>query len=111
MKVVYIAGPYRGANSWEMEQNIRRAEALSMQVWQAGLVALCPHTNARYSFGVGPDSMWLNGDIEMMKRCDAVLFTDDWQRSEGARTEHAVAQECGIPCFYTLDELLVEAAA
>lgn len=29
MKLLYIAGPFRGANSWEMEQNIRRAEEVA----------------------------------------------------------------------------------
>lgn len=28
MKVIYVAGPFRAPNSWEIEQNIRRAEAL-----------------------------------------------------------------------------------
>ena len=105
MRVVYVAGPFRGANSWDMEQNIRRAEELAMEVWRIGLVAFCPHANARYSFGVGEDDDWLSGDLEILERCDAILFTPDWERSSGARTEHAKALEHGIPVFYDLKEL------
>ena len=32
MKVGYIAGPFRGPNSWEIENNIRRAETLALEV-------------------------------------------------------------------------------
>lgn len=28
MKKIYIAGPYRGSNAWDVEQNIRMAEEL-----------------------------------------------------------------------------------
>ena len=59
MKVVYIAGPFRGPNAWEIEQNIRRAESLALEVWRAGAAALCPYTNTRFFQGAAPDDVWL----------------------------------------------------
>lgn len=113
MKVVYIAGPFRGPNAWEIEENIRRAERLALQVWRAGAVALCPHTNTRFFQGAADDSVWLAGDLEMLSRCDAVIFTPDWRESTGARAEHDYATGRGIPVFHSVYQLrmwLVETA-
>lgn len=105
MKLIYVAGPFRGANSWEMECNIRRAEALALKVWNSGMAALCPHTNTRFFQGAAPDEVWLAGDIEMLRRCDAVVLTTDWGRSSGARAEVKFALENKIPVFESWEEL------
>ena len=105
MKLVYVAGPFRGPNNWEIEQNIRRAETLALEVWRAGYACLCPHTNTRFFQGAAPDEVWLQGDLEMVRRCDAVLLTPDWARSTGARAERLFAEEHEIPVFTDLDTL------
>ena len=105
MKVVYVAGPFRGPNAWEIEQNIRRAEELSLAVWRMGAAALCPHTNTRFFQGAADDAVWLDGDLELLRRCDAILMTPDWERSSGARAEEAFAREHGVTVFYGLMEL------
>jgi nucleoside 2-deoxyribosyltransferase len=99
MKVIYIAGPFRADNAWEIEQNIRRAECLALEVWKAGAAAICPHTNTRFFQGVALDEVWLKGDIEIMRRCDAVLLTANWEISSGARAERKEAKALGIPVF------------
>jgi nucleoside 2-deoxyribosyltransferase len=105
MKVVYVAGPFRGPNSWEIEENIRRAERLSLEVWRLGAAALCPHTNTRFFQGAADDSVWLDGDLELLARCDAVVMTDDWWKSSGAKAEEAHARALNIPVFYNIDTL------
>jgi hypothetical protein len=105
MKVVYIAGPFRGPNSWVIENNIRRAEVLALEVWRLGAACICPHANTRYFQGAGPDDVWLAGDLEIMRRCDAVLMVEGWGRSCGARAEWAEARRRGIPIFYDLGVL------
>jgi hypothetical protein len=105
MKVVYIAGPFRGKSAWDIERNIRRAETLALEVWRLGAACLCPHTNTRFFQNAAPDEVWLKGDLELLKRCDAVLLTDDWQNSSGAREEVAFAVNNDIPVFKTLEAL------
>lgn len=105
LKIVYVAGPFRGPNSWEMENNIRRAEELALEVWRAGAVAVCPHANTRFFQGALPDDVWLEGDLEILNRCDAILMTSDWKRSEGATTEHNYAKMFKIPVLYSVREL------
>lgn len=103
--VVYVAGPYRGANNWEIAQNINRAEALALQVWQMGAAALCPHANTAHYQGAAPDEVWLEGDLAMLAKCDAVLMTPDWERSSGATAELKFAMERHIPVLFDISEL------
>lgn len=105
VKVIYIAGPYRAPNAWEIEQNIRRAEALALEVWKLGAVAICPHANTRYFQGAAPDEVWLRGDLEILRRCDAVLLTPDWERSMGAREEVMRAHAECLPVLHSIEEL------
>ncbi len=104
MKVAYVAGPFRAENSWEIEQNIRQAEGLALALWRLGYAVICPHTNTRFFQGAAPDSIWLEGDIEIMKRCDVVVMTPDWARSTGATKEHEVAKLNNIRIAYSIKQ-------
>lgn len=105
MKVIYVAGPFRGASSWAIECNIRQAETLALEVWRLGAAALCPHTNTRFFQGAAPDEVWLEGDLELLHRCDAIILTPDWIKSSGARAEVKFAEDNGIPIMHTLAQL------
>jgi hypothetical protein len=105
MKLVYVAGPFRAASAWDIEENIRRAERLALEVWRMGAACICPHTNTRFFQGAADDRVWLDGDLEILRRCDAMILTPDWRRSSGARAEVAEADKIGMPVFYGTDEL------
>lgn len=105
MKVIYIAGPFRGPTHWIVENNIRRAEALALEVWRLGVAVICPHTNTRFFDGAADDSIWLEGDKELLRRSDAMMLTPDWEKSSGARAERQVALDSGIPVFDNLEAL------
>lgn len=99
MKLIYIAGPYRGPNAWAIEQNIRRAEDAAAKVWAAGHAALCPHANSRHMDGVTSDENFLVGTMEMLRRCDAILLVAGWRESQGSRAEQTFAASVGMPIF------------
>lgn len=105
MKLVYVAGPFRGPNAWEVECNIRRAEALALEVWRLGVAAICPHANTRFFSGAADDSVWLAGDIEILRRCDAILLVPGWSNSSGTRAEVKFAESNGIPIFTLVRDL------
>lgn len=107
VKQIYIAGPYRGATAWDRDQNIVRARQLGAEVAKLGAYPQIPHSNTAHMDGIAPDAFWLAGTLEQMRRCDAVLFTADWQCSTGARGEHAEAERIGLPLFYSLNGLRV----
>jgi hypothetical protein len=105
MKVIYIAGPFRGRSHWDIAQNIRRAEALALEVWRLGAAAICPHANTAHFQDAAPDEVWLKGDLEILRRCDAMILTEDWYRSQGARAEKEFAQGHRMPTFDNLVQL------
>jgi len=105
MRVIYIAGPYRAATQWGVEQNIRTAEAAMLQVAAMGLVPLCPHTMTRYMDGTLTDDYWLMATMEMLRRCDGMLLCGDWEHSSGTLGECREARERGIPIYDNLAEL------
>ncbi len=92
---------------FEVQRNIMAAMALGLRVWQAGAVALIPHANTMFFTGSADDSVWLAGDLELLNRCDAVLLTEDYARSSGARAEREHAIERNIPVFHHIDDLLL----
>jgi hypothetical protein len=101
--VVYIAGPWRGKTAWSIEQQIRHAEELAFRVAALGAMPLCPHTNTRFFHGELTEAFWLDGTIELMSRCDAVMLTDNWHLSEGTRAEVARAHQLNLPVFDSLE--------
>ena len=103
--VVYVAGPFRANNAWEIEQNVRRAETLALDVWRRGFACICPHTNTRFYQGAHVDKAWLAGDLDILAGCDAILMLEDWKNSTGATEEHDFALNNDIPVFYTIEEL------
>jgi hypothetical protein len=103
MKVVYIAGPFRGSNAWEVEKNIREAEEFGFRVAQLRAMPLIPHANTRFFDGTLTGEFWLEGTIELMRRCDAILLLPTWEQSEGARAERKEAERLGLQVFYNGD--------
>jgi nucleoside 2-deoxyribosyltransferase len=104
-KLIFISGPFRARTAWDIECNIRRAEELALEVWRLGHPAICPHSNTRFFQDAAPDEVWLDGYIEMLRRCDAMILTEDWEQSSGTLAERAYAIEHGIPVFTDLTSL------
>ncbi len=105
MPVVYVAGKFRGANAWEIECNIRRAEDMALEVLRLGASVICPHANTRFFHGSLPDQVFIDATLALLAKSDAILMLQDWHRSEGARGERRYAFDHDIPVFYGLEEL------
>ncbi|MBL0870335.1 MAG: DUF1937 family protein [Phycisphaerales bacterium] len=104
MKVIYVAGPYRSSHEWGVTNNIRQAELAALELWKMGYAVICPHKNTAYFGGAAPDSVWLEGDLEILRRCDAVYCLPSWRESSGARGEVDEAKRVGIPVFEQLND-------
>lgn len=96
MPVVYLAGPYRGANENEVYRNIQTAREYAVKLWHQGYTVLCPHLNTAFMGGVVSDSIFIAGTMELLKRCDYICMLPRWMDSEGARAEYDYAVEHGI---------------
>lgn len=107
MKIVYVAGPFSGPTRADVEANIRRAEILGLEVAKVGACPWIPHANTQHPDfeSLQPYRFWIAATLEQLRRCDAVIFTPDWRRSNGARGEWQEATRLGKPIFLTVVEL------
>ncbi len=105
MPVIYVCGPYRDPNERGVVENIRAAEAVAIRLWQIGCAAICPHMNTALMGGVVPDDVFIDGDLNILERCDAVLTLRGWQGSVGSRAEVAYARHKGVLVFHEIEEL------
>lgn len=105
MKIIYIAGRFRGPSHWAIHENIRAAERVAFDVWKLGAAALCPHLNTIHFQDALPDHVWLDGDLALLSRCDALVTVDNWHDSAGAREEVRYAAVRGIPTFHSIAAL------
>lgn len=105
MRVVYVGGPLKAPTHWQQEQNIRVAEESSLLIWKMGAAAICPHTMSRFFMGEGDENHWMAGDLEILRRSDAMFVCPGWHASEGTKREVALAVSLPIPIFFSLERL------
>ena len=99
--LIYIAGPYSG----DIKENIIKARNASIKIWNSGFTGVCPHMNtAHFEIDCKCDYQdYLEGDMEILKRCDGIFMLKDWMLSKGAREEHDLADARDMPIFYEAD--------
>ena len=107
MRLVYVAGAFRGRTSWDIAENIRAAERAGLEVAKAGAMPLIPHANTAHFHGLLTDQFWLDGTLEMLRRCDAVYLFDERHAvsSTGTRGELAEAKRLKLPVFTDINRL------
>lgn len=106
MSLIFIAGPYTATKAKSVRKHITEARYVASQVWKTENYALCPHTNTGnfdLDFDVS-ETIYLRGYIEMLTRCDAVLFLPYWNTSSGTRGEMRKTLELELP-FLELEQL------
>jgi hypothetical protein len=97
--LVYIAGPFRAETAWEIEENIRKAERVALEVAEHGGVPVCPHTMYRFFHGTLSDETWLNVTMNLLTVCHAVISIDERGWSEGTNAELREAAKRKIQQF------------
>ena len=107
MKLCYIAGPYRAATESGVKENIDAAWYMaSMVVKHAGKhgwFPVTPHLNSQFMGGLADDDYWIEGDLQILKHCNAVLLLPNWDTSRGTLREKEFAKARGIPIFLSYD--------
>lgn len=106
MKLIYVAGPYRGKGDNDVWQHIMAARYWARCLWEKGWAVFCPHTNTLFMDGPEiPVASFLDGDLEILRRCDAVFMVPGWEGSKGASAERDRADELLLPVYYDLSEI------
>jgi len=110
--LIYIAGAYSADTPEGIEQNIAVAcevAALVNILGKGEFFAVCPHT-ITYPIRIimrvkglsASEQFWIEGTMEIMLRCDAVLFLHGWEKSKGAKGEFEKAIDNKIATWTTL---------
>ena len=101
MEVVYIAGPYRDTATSTVCENIQEARHYAVKFWRLGYAVICPHLNTAHMENEIPgDTIFLSGDMELLRRSDIVVMMPEWIRSQGATEEHRLAVNLGKKVIY-----------
>ena len=110
MKLIYVAGKYLGKSDWETYLNIHHARLAAHKLWGEGWAVICPHSNTAFFGGAtertdrdkssGDWMKWLQGDLEMISRCDAIYMLNNWGDSKGAKMELGKAMRCTLDIIY-----------
>lgn len=98
--VLYVSGPYSGLDEDAIDVNIKKAGKIAQQLWDEGFTVFCPHTNtAHFSHESTPYEGYIEGDLVLVARCDAIVMIEDWQKSKGALIEKERAELLNLPVF------------
>lgn len=106
MLLVYVAGRFSAPTRAGVEANIAKAVDVALSVATAGAFPVTPHANTAHPDfeKLQPYEFWIDGTLELLRRCDAVLMVPGWEESRGARGEREEAQRLGKPVFDTLGD-------
>ena len=98
---VYVAGPY---TKGDVAQNVRNAIDVGDELFSMGHIPFVPHlTHFWHMIHPRPWEDWLKIDKEWIPLCDAVLRLEG--ESAGADMEVELADELGIPVYYSIEEM------
>ncbi len=100
----YVAGPYSG----NVKENIEKAEAVSINLIRNGFHVITPHKNtAGYEKYEGDGKIkyetWLEMDLNLLSRCDALFVMANSDGSNGVKKEIEFALKRGMPIIYEKD--------
>ena len=96
MRLLYVSGPFSAADNLDgIERNILAASEAALEGWRQGWAVICPHKNTSgYQHAADiPYETWIEGDLEILRRCDAICMLPGWEQSNGARIELALAYD------------------
>jgi|ERR1035437_3297483 hypothetical protein len=106
--LIYTAGAIRPKYGQTLQGNLKIAKDIALELWKDGFAVICPHANTDLPMEMAEKEMdtvrWLDGDCEMIARCDAVLVIPGWEASAGTRGEIEFAEKRNIPVFYYPDK-------
>lgn len=98
MKLVYVTGPFQGANPSQTELNVRRAEEIGLEVAEAGAVPAVPHTMYKF-YGIFGQAFWLQCVVTLLARCDAIVLFGPWEADSCAYIQAKEAERLSLDRF------------
>lgn len=109
--LIYVSGPYSAPTPEEVAANVERARAAACELMRLGYAVICPHTmTAGWEREGLTYEQFIAADLEIVRRCDAVLLLPGWEDSKGALAEKAMAERAGVLTFPSISNLRLRTA-
>lgn len=107
MLFICILGPYTGPDVLTVAGNCRRGHAMAIELLKKGYAVHDCWLDLHWALIADlPLCVFKNNTLEHIRRSDAVIVTEGWQKSKGfVNDELPVIQELNIPMFETVDDL------
>jgi len=106
MKLVYVAGPYTNPDPIENTHKALVEADTMYELSEHELVPVVPHLTAFWHLVRPHDyAHWLEYDLKVLSRCDAILRLPG--ESSGADGEVEFAEMNGIPVFHHRSEVFL----
>ena len=102
MKIIYVAGPYRAKTKSRRDLHLAQAAMTGVLLAEKGWYPVIPHLNTAKFEDHAPwigDEFYLDGTLELLRRCDALCLLPGYEFSEGTAGEIAEARRLGIPVY------------
>lgn len=99
MKVIYVAGPYTAETDWQRGIHIKKACDVTANLWRMGFYAVCPHKITAFYGGLCEENVFIEGGLEILRRCDVVVLVEGWEKSGGTLGEVEEAIKIGLPVY------------
>ena len=105
-KLIYVSGAYSSPDKRVVEENIKNHRETALRIWEIGYTAISPVMNTAYfeKDNLKYDDI-IEGDLEILSRCDAIFLIRGWHHSNGAEIEYRYASDHNMPIFFTFDDL------
>ena len=100
---IYISGKISGTNLTETR---KRFASVAKAMKRIGVEPVNPFEN-----GLTEHDTWeahIVKDIATLLQCKAIYMLQGWQESKGARIEHYIATEIGMPIMYEIEQPINE---
>ena len=101
---IYISAPITGRTAAECEMKFNKAKN---DILKRGHFAVSPWDISKSLPVTFQHDDYLAVDIEVMRRCDAVLFLDGWYQSKGCRRERECCHHYGITILDSIEEVSI----
>jgi hypothetical protein len=106
MIFVCILGPYTGPDVLTVAGNCRRGHAMAIELLKRGFSVHDPWLDLTWAITEDlPLDLFKQNTIEHLKRSDAGILTEGWQKSQGVQIELEIAEYHKIPVFQEIEAL------
>jgi len=89
MRVIYVAGPYRG----EIKYNVLKAAAVGKLLRQCGKAVIVPHMESLFFPESLTEDEWIEHGLDLLHCVDTVVLVPEWKDSIGTKNEIDYAGE------------------